>query len=223
MKWNHLYNILFFPILIMGEGEIIKEVIRGENGLLDRVVYIEITKNSSRKVKTIDFYDNGNKFRSRMFNKTGGIDIVKEWYRNGQIKLEQRFRAGKKNGQWITWYENGVKESEKNYFNGLIHGLVQQWNLKGEIRYKGNFIADTLKNSSIKDGWTTEWFENGQKKLEQHYNRGRLDGLSNRWYRSGQRLETGKFYNGSGISYTWDENGKKIRERIFENGIPTKK
>ena len=61
-----------------------------------------------------------------------------------------------------------------------------------------------------------------KKKSERHYKNGQLDGFSYRWYKNGQRLETGKFYNGSGIVYTWDVNGKKINEKTYENGIETK-
>ena len=219
MKRQYLYSLFFIPILAECGQDIIQEVIRSEQGLLDRVVYLEITENSHRKVKEVDFHDNGNKFRSKTFDKAGEVKMVTEWYRSGQKKLEHSFKKGKKNGPWTTWYENGNKESEKTYVSGLIHGLVHHWNEKGELRYQGNFIADALRNVSVKNGRITEWYENGQKKSEQHYRNGQLDGFSKRWYRNGQRLETGKFYDGSGISYTWDEKGHKIRERIFEKGL----
>jgi len=221
MKRQYLYSLFFVPIITMHGQDIIQEVIRNDQGLLDRVIYLNITENSHHKIKEEDFHDNGNKFRSKSFDKIGEVKIIKEWFRNGQIKLEQHFKEGEKNGLWSTWYEDGIKKSEKTYVTGLIHGLVLHWDEKGGLRYQGNFIADTVTNTSMENGLITKWFNNGQKKSEQHYRNGKLDGFSNRWYRNGQRLETGKFYNGSGISYTWDENGRKIRERKFENGLPS--
>ena len=221
MKRQYLYSLFLVPIVAMRGQDIIQEVIRNDQGLLDRVVYLNITENSHHRIKEVDFHDNGNKFRSKSFDKTGEVKIIKEWFRNGQIKLEQHFKEGEKNGSWSTWYEDGIKKSEKTYVTGLIHGLVLHWDEKGGLRYQGNFIADTVTNTSMENGLITKWFNNGQKKSEQHYRNGKLDGFSNRWYRNGQRLETGKFYNGSGISYTWDENGRKIRERMFENGLPS--
>ena len=41
----------------------------------------------------------------------------------------------------------------------------------------------------IEDGLHTEWWENGQKKLEVTYRDGKPDGLGIVWYKNGQKEE----------------------------------
>ncbi len=222
MKKSHSLVILLILIIKVYSQDTLYEIIRDESGLLRKIQYIKLTKNSSFKIKEIDFYENGNKAISKNFNNFGEVEEVLEWYENGQKKLENFFFNGTKNGLWKVWYENGNIKSEINYLSDLSNGSVMIWNEKGQINYHGNFIADTIENISKENGWVTEWFDNGQKKSEQHYKDGQLDGFSYKWYKNGQRLETGKFYNGSGIVYRWDVHGKKINERTYENGIETK-
>ena len=90
----------------------------------------------------------------------------------GDMKVDLgKMKDGKKNGPWTTWYEDGIKESEKTYITGLIRSLVLRWDEKGELRCQGNFIADSVRNTSMKNGLITEWFDNGQQKSRQHGNR----------------------------------------------------
>ena len=49
---------------------------------------------------------------------------------------------------------------------------------------------------AIADGKFTEWYENGQKKLEGHYETNRAEG---KWTE-------------------WDENGQIIEEQYYKNG-----
>ncbi len=68
------------------------------------------------------------------------------WYENGQKKLEQNYKDGKKHGKMTTWYENG------------------------QIEYVGNY------KDGKEDGKWTYWDENGSLKFEGHYKDGKLDG-----------------------------------------------
>ena len=59
-----------------------------------------------------------------------------EYFENGQKRIEENLKLGKRNGLKTDWYENGQKKFERNFMNGKREGL------------------------------TTTWFENGQKKSE---------------------------------------------------------
>ena len=63
----------------------------------------------------------------------------------------------------------------------------------------------------IKDGLHTEWWDNGQKKLEVTYKDGKPDGLGTVWYENGQKKLEGTYKDGELISQEcWDEDGNKI-------------
>ena len=62
----------------------------------------------------------------------------------------------------------------------------------------------------IEDGLHTEWWENGQKKLEVTYKNGKPDGLGMWWNVNGQMKSKGTYNAGELISQEfWDENGNK--------------
>ena len=119
MKKNHSLLILMISIGKIYSQDIIHEIIRDESGLLKKIQYIKLTKNSSFKIREIDFYENGNKSISKNFNKYGDVKEVFEWYKNGQKKLEKYFINGTKNGIWKEWYQNGNMKSEINYLSDL--------------------------------------------------------------------------------------------------------
>ena len=74
------------------------------------------------------------------------------------------------NGKHVMYYDNGQKEYEAHYKNGLNHGL------------------------------STWWYENGQKHRESHYKNGKLDGLSTRWGSNGQKWVEQHYKDGKEIS-----------------------
>jgi len=60
----------------------------------------------------------------------------------------------------------------------------------------------------IKDGLHTEWWENGQKKLEVSYKDGKPDGLGIVWYKNGQKKSEVTSKDGELISKKeWNKDG----------------
>jgi antitoxin component YwqK of YwqJK toxin-antitoxin module len=41
-----------------------------------------------------------------------------DYYENGQKKIEEHLRLGKRHGLYLEWYENGQKGEETNYKKG---------------------------------------------------------------------------------------------------------
>ena len=64
------------------------------------------------------------------------------------------------------------------------------------------------------------FYENGQKKGEETYKVGKLDGLRTGWYENGQKMGEGNFKDGiaHGLWTKWYENGLKKREGNFKDG-----
>ncbi|MBO4738386.1 MAG: hypothetical protein J5606_02365 [Bacteroidales bacterium] len=44
-----------------------------------------------------------------------------------------------RDGKWTSWYENGLKNSEGTYKNGLLEGKYTVWYPNGVVFYKGHY------------------------------------------------------------------------------------
>jgi antitoxin component YwqK of YwqJK toxin-antitoxin module len=93
----------------------------------------------------------------------------------------------------VMYYENGQKENEGIFKNGK------------------------------REGFWTEWYENGQQKIVTNYKtrkNGKEDGHWTGWYENGQKMEEGNFKNGKreGFWTYWDENGQKKLEKHYKDG-----
>lgn len=81
-------------------------------------------------------------------------------YDNGNTKFKGVFRFGKRHGQWMAWYANGILWSECFYDKGLKHGANNVYYENGKPRYKGYFKND------LKDSVWTFFDENGMQVKE---------------------------------------------------------
>ena len=46
----------------------------------------------------------------------------REWYKNGQIRVNGVYKMGIKNGKWEYWYQDGIKRLEDIYENSQKNG-----------------------------------------------------------------------------------------------------
>jgi len=54
--------------------------------------------------------------------------------------IEKNFNdSGKPDGVWVSWYENGNKNSEGTYRNGRWHGTYRVWHPNGKLFYTGEY------------------------------------------------------------------------------------
>ena len=81
-------------------------------------------------------------------------------YDNGNTKFKGVFRFGKRHGQWMAWYANGILWSECFYDKGLKNGANNVYYENGKPRYKGYFKND------LKDSVWTFFDENGMQVKE---------------------------------------------------------
>ena len=63
-------------------------------------------------------------------------------YNNGIIKFKGGFRFGKRHGQWLSFYPNGLTWSELHYDKGLRQGPNLTYFENGKLRYKGYYKND---------------------------------------------------------------------------------
>ena len=62
----------------------------------------------------------------------------------------------------MTWYENGVQESEQKYKEGKPHGLHKDWHENGQKAETSNY------KEGKRHGFHAEWYDNGEKFIEKN-------------------------------------------------------
>ena len=141
-------------------------------------------------------------------------------------------------GKQIGWHENGKKEAEINWRNGILHGLFESWYDNGTNRAKGNWkekkkeglwvywyeSGQRKQEGTFKDGkqngLVKEWFENGQISQEGNWKDDKKNGSIVFWYENGQKEEEGTYImdKTDGLYITWHKNGQKMAESNYRNG-----
>ena len=118
-------------------------------------------------------------------------------------------------GDVFSLDKNGEIEEEKTLKNGIVwNGKWTEWYENGQKKLEGTF------KDGERDGLVTSWFENGQKGWEGTYKDGEPDGLVTQWKANGQKKLEGTFKDGErdGLYTFWYDNGQKQFEGIYKEG-----
>jgi antitoxin component YwqK of YwqJK toxin-antitoxin module len=166
-----------------------------------------------------------------------GIIITKEYYDNGQIKLEGEFKFGKLNGKGKKYHKNGTLWQEGDFKYGRLHGMGKWYNENGtklEGEFKNGELNGMGKTFSINGILSTEgqfmdgnlilgkrYYDNGNIRNEGEFTLGfMLNGNGKRYWPNGKLREEGEFkedeLNGKGKKYNKD--GALIEEGEFKDG-----
>ena len=94
--------------------------------------------------------------------------ILREYYEDGNLKIEYNYDNGKKNGIQKKWYENKQLSINYNYINGKLNGIQKKWYKNGNIQSEINYKNDVLH------GISKYWYKNGQLKYTKIYEDGIL-------------------------------------------------
>lgn len=126
------------------------------------ILFISITS-CTDKIKDSDIIIKSN-IESQIQN-----EILIEHYANGNIKIEGNLLANKRDGLWISYFENGTKQSEHNYKNGLLNGSITVFLNSGKLLYQGFYLEGKEHGKWIyynkeEHPIETYWYVNGVKK-----------------------------------------------------------
>ena len=172
----------------------------------------ELIEGSYKKIKNED----GTIHRQSVESDTDKLEV--ENYSTGVIKRVVSIIEGeKRDGKFISWYENGQKSSITTIKDGKQDGLETSWYFNGQKEEEG------IYKDGEEDGLWTSWHENGQKKTEGIYKNGKEHGNWVYWSPDGNEClemiwKDGKEWNGKSFSFYIDVSpGKKI-EAIYRNG-----
>jgi len=91
-----------------------------------------------------------------------------KYHNSGKLKELGHLKKGKKNGYWISFYENLKNEKVENYRNGNLSGDYWEFHPNGKIKFERKF----KKGNKI--GKWRYWDENGKLKKIEIFKNGKL-------------------------------------------------
>lgn len=119
-----------------------------------------------------NYYDNGKLKSEFEKNDNGKLDgIYREYYENGQLKLECTYKDGQLDGISKEYYKNNQLSCEYNFKNGQLDGLCKEYYDSGKI--KEEYYC---KNGEF-EGIYKKYYTNGKEKSEYNYKNGRISGI----------------------------------------------
>ena len=130
-------------------------------------------------------------------------------------------------GEVFTNYDNGEKEYQGTYENGLLvsysflnkDGSVKE-PVNGETLIDRSGLMYEVNGQKPYTGDVFELFENGNRKYSGRLKGGKINGLWTSWYENGQKEEEITYKEGEldGKWTSWDRNGQKKVEETYKNG-----
>jgi antitoxin component YwqK of YwqJK toxin-antitoxin module len=140
----------------------------------------------------------------------GGYKHGKEttYYENGGKQSEKNYKDDKQDGLWTSWYENGQKKDEITWKASKIMTIVA-WKPNGEKCSHTNVVNG--------NGVLVGYYENGQKDSEGNYKGGKLMTVVV-WKPNGDKCPVTNIKDGNGVVGRYYENGQKRSEINYKDG-----
>ena len=95
----------------------------------------------------------------------------KKWYPNRQLQEVRQYKAGKKEGKQIAYWENGKKRFEFFAKNGEYEGELKEWSSNGKLFHLANY------ENGHEEGTQKMWYDNGKVRANYVIIKGRRFGL----------------------------------------------
>jgi antitoxin component YwqK of YwqJK toxin-antitoxin module len=172
-------------------------------------------KNCILKGIVKNYYKNGNiKSEAQYTNEGKENGLFKFYYENGKTKQIDSYLNGLPHGEVIVYYENGKTKQIVNYLNGLLHGELISYYENEKIKFTNYY-----KNGKA-NGIQVEYYPNGNKSRVAYFIDNILNGLIQEFYENGKLKIEANYLNGNlhGKYIEYDENGNKKVEKNYNNG-----
>ena len=144
----------------------------------------------------------------------GKVDVEKKFWNDGKVKYKKVFKNKKSIIQYTWWYQNGNKEGEVSYKNGIREGTWTWWNKKGHKLWEKHY------KDGNKNGTWIWWNQKGNKVQQMGYKDGNKNGTWIWWNQKGNKVQQMGYKDGKRHGYEthWDDLGEKILEKDCYNG-----
>jgi antitoxin component YwqK of YwqJK toxin-antitoxin module len=132
----------------------------------------------------------------------------KEYDENGIVVSEGPYAAGVKQGLWIHRHPSGKTKTEDGYRDGQLDGTCREYSEAGVL------IAEANYKAGKSDGLRVEWFPSGVKRSETTYAAGLPNGRSTVWFETGAKQVEGEMKDGkrNGRWTYWNADGSINKE-----------
>lgn len=131
----------------------------------------------------------------------------KEYYRNGNRRLEIKLKDGKLSGLNEVYMKGGHLIATRNYLNGQPHGEYKDYYSDGSLHVVGMAV------NGKKEGWERKYYKSGPLFEEIFFQDGIGQGEAKTYYENGKlqyqgNMKDGKFQN----IKEYDQDGKLVKE-----------
>jgi antitoxin component YwqK of YwqJK toxin-antitoxin module len=106
----------------------------------------------------------------------------KSYRKSENKKLLKKYRDGKLEGEYRSWYGNGMIETLEFYKRGKLEGEQKYWHSNGQL-FRHLFYRDGKPEGNSKT-----WHKNGQIWGKDFYRNGTSDGICKIWGAEGQMI-----------------------------------
>ncbi len=101
-------------------------------------------------------------------NQQSLIEIVKQHYSTGELKVTVPYLDGEIHGDLEMFYKDGSYKALAQYVKGQQHGLTRKYYKNGKLQAEGAFVAGKTQGKSL------FYYENGSVQREDHFEKGQL-------------------------------------------------
>jgi antitoxin component YwqK of YwqJK toxin-antitoxin module len=98
-------------------------------------------KSTSAEFETVTHkYDSGKPKNVQVYSSADSSKIgAKEFYDNGAVKVDMKYKDGKRNGPTYSYYKDGKPWSLNFFENDELQGPYQTWHENGQLYYDGQY------------------------------------------------------------------------------------
>ena len=177
-------------------------------------------KNGMKHGEFIKYYDDG-KILSKVNyfeNKLNGNWI--EYFRNGNVLSKKNFKDDLLDGQYIDYYSFGQVLSRRYYVKNKLEGIYEEFHKNGQLYTKKNYKNDILEGEYI----TYHEYELNpvvQIKSKKYYRNGKIDGKFIEFDENGNKRKDGFYFKGrlEGEVFIYNKLGKIVSTLVYKEGL----
>ena len=160
-----------------------------------------------------EFYRDGQQFVDGQFSNGDPVGEWTYWHPNGQLAKKVTYQQGQPDGQIEARRADGTLESRRSFAAGKRNGVWETYADDGETR-----LTEAAYEAGKPAGVWKWWYANGSPQREMPFVEGKADGLATEWAESGAKRAEISFSNGKrhGLSTQWTADGREIKQQYAE-------
>tara|TARA_Y100001954_G_C15825445_1_gene611971 strand:- start:3604 stop:4587 length:984 start_codon:yes stop_codon:yes gene_type:complete len=162
------------------------------------LLLITISTASAQNLEHKEYYENGNTKVEYSGKKDAPDGIVKMYYETGELQAKLIFKKGTQHGPSTIYYPSGTIQKEMTYKDGSQEDTMKIYYENGNLA-EISFIQNNAKNGRIKI-----YFENGKIQIDGNTKDGNIHGYCTYYNEDGEKVSEGEYKMGQKIG-TWKE------------------